>query len=353
MSKVYFSRITKDDRGKDIGNKLKRLYQASGLEKLFDKDDFLALKIHFGEAGNQGFINPLWLRPLVDYIKERVSHPFFTDSNTLYQGKRANTVDHLKLAAGHKFNLQNLGVPVIISDGLFGRNYREVDISARYIKKAKIAGDIVECNGILGFAHLTGHCQTGLAGAIKNIAMGCASRAGKLEQHSDVFPEVDEDKCLGCQECLRWCPVKAIEFINGKARVDKTTCIGCGECTVVCRREAVKILWDDNIQRFQKKMAEYFWAAIKDKKTGFMNFLTFFTKDCDCMGKDETPLMENIGILASSDPVSIDQASADLINQKAEKDIFRQLYPEIDWSIQLKYAAELHLGSLEYELVEI
>jgi len=355
MSEVFFSKIERADRGKIIGEKLRELYQVSGLERLFGKGDFLAVKIHFGEAGNRGFINPLWLKPLVACVKEKVPRVFFTDSNTLYQGRRANAVDHLKLAAGHKFSLQNLGAPVIISDGLLGRNYRGANIPGRYIKKAKIASAIIESDGLLGLAHLTGHCQTGLAGAIKNVAMGCASRAGKLEQHADVLPEVDEEKCLGCQECLRWCPVEAIEFVGKKARIKKDICIGCGECTVACRNEAIKIFWDENLQRLQEKMVEYFLGATKgkEKKTGFINFLTSFTKNCDCMAKDEPPLIEDIGILASLDPVAIDKASADLINQKAGRDIFRQNFPEIDWFFQLKYASELGLGDLNYNLVEI
>ncbi len=353
MSKVFFCKILKGDRDKDIGVKIKSLYQLSGLEKNLNKTDFLAIKIHFGESGTHGFINPFWLRPLINFIKEDVSHPFLTDTNTLYQGQRANSVDHLKLAAGHKFSLHNLGIPVIIGDGLMGRYYREIPVSGRYVKKAKIAGDIVECDGILGLAHLTGHCQTGLAGAIKNIAMGCASRAGKLEQHSDVFPEVNENKCSGCGECLRWCPVEAIGFVDGKARINKEICIGCGECTVVCRTGAIKILWDGNIERFQRKMVEYYSAAIQNKKTGFINFLTYFTRNCDCMSKGERALIENIGILASSDPVSIDKASADLTIHKAGQDIFKSSFPDIDWSFQLRYAAELKLGELEYELVEI
>ena len=353
MSKVFFSKIEKRDKTKSIGEKVKRLYQKSELGKLFNKNDFLALKIHFGEAGNAGFINPFWLRPLVGYIKESVPHLFFTDSNTLYQGERANAIDHLKIAFGHKFSLQNLGAPVIISDGLFGRNFREVAISGKYFKKVKIASSIVEADSILGLAHLTGHCQTGLAGAIKNLAMGCASRQGKLEQHSEIFPEVDIKKCLGCQECISWCPVKAIECVEGKAKIKKELCIGCGECTVVCRTEAIKIFWDDNLKRLQEKMAEYFSGVVKGKKVAFINFLTFFTKDCDCMSKDKVPLIEDIGIIASDDPVAIDKASADLLNQKKKGDIFKEIFPEIDWSIQLNYASQLGLGSLDYELIEV
>jgi len=231
-----------------------------------------------------------------------------------------------------------------------GRDSVNVKIGMKHLKEAKVASGVVDIDYILGLAHVTGHMQTGLGACIKNIGMGCASRAGKLQQHENVLPEVLSEKCTGCGLCVRWCPAAAIVIRDKKATIDSGRCVGCGECTVACRVGAIDIKWSEDLRNLQEKMVEYACAALKGKKSGFINFLTKITKDCDCMAKDDPRIVPDIGILASNDPVAIDRATADLLIKTAGCDKLKEVHPETDWNIQLDYASRAGLGSVEYEL---
>jgi uncharacterized Fe-S center protein len=257
------------------------------------------------------------------------------------------------LAREHGFTEQTLGAPVIIADGLIGRSDDELKVDLPLVKKAKIASEILDSDLLICLTHFTGHVQAGIGGAIKNLGMGCASRAGKLEQHSDVKPWINPKNCTGCEACLDHCPTQAISLEDEKAIIEDEKCIGCGECIVICKAGAVKFRWDSDYTLFQKKMSEYAYSILDHfkGKIGFINFLLQVTKDCDCMSKDNPAVVEDIGILGSLDPVAVDKASVDLIIKRSGKDVFRAGY-DIDWSIQLKHGAEVGLGNLEYELIE-
>ncbi len=356
MGKVYLERISKTDAKENIALSLRKVFIAAGLDKIIKKNDFVGVKITFGEEGNKGFINPVFVREVVELIRQVGGKPFIVETNTLYKGQRSNTVDHLNLALKHGFNPQYIGAPLIIGDGLLGYEQLELEINKRYFKTVRLAAFLKDTDYIISLSHVTGHMLTGFSGSLKNVGMGLASRAGKLNQHSNVLPKVKPNKCNSCAVCIKGCPVKAI-IINkeDKAFILKELCIGCGSCTVLCRFDAIEISWSSTSGEFQEKMVEYAFGVMKYKrnKTGYVNFLTHFTKDCDCMSKDSAPIIDDIGILASADPVAIDRASIELINEKAGKDIFKELYPDIDYSIQLKYAEELGLGNSDYELVRI
>ncbi|MFQ6082149.1 MAG: DUF362 domain-containing protein [Candidatus Aminicenantia bacterium] len=353
-AKVYFIPVQKEEDQVTISKKAEKLFIESGLEVKFDKDDFLAIKIHFGEKGNTGFVKPEWLKEIISRINLKTRNAFFTDSNTLYQGNRADAVSHLKIAKEHGFDIESTGLPVIIADGLVGRDYEEVEINQKYFRTVKVARTIFNADSILSIAHLTGHLLTGFGGAIKNIGLGCASRTGKLEQHSDIKPRINHLRCNGCQICSNFCPTGTIFFENEKAVIIEEKCIGCGECLAVCKTGAVRINWDEDSLRVQEKMAEYALGILKSKKqSGFINFLLKVTKDCDCMAKEQPAIVGDIGLLASTDPVAIDLASVELTNQTAGEDLFRKIYSEIDWKVQLEYGAKIGLGSIKYELIEI
>ena len=361
-SKVYFADVATEPTHpagetdvERIAGIVRQLFIKSGLSDTIEKGDFVGIKIHFGEEGNTGHIKSEWVKPIIEEIRKKTRHIFLTDTNTLYKGNRSNSIDHMELASRHGFSLAGLGVPVIIADGLTGRDYGEVLIEKNHFRSVKIAREILNADMILNLAHVTGHCQSGLAAALKNLGMGCASRAGKLAQHSDVLPEVTRSKCKGCGLCLKWCPKEAIVILNGKANISGEKCIGCGECTVVCRNGAIGINWDTSLKALQERMIEYAYGVIKakERRVSSMNFLIHVTKDCDCMTTDEPPVISDIGILASTDTVAIDRAAADLVNARAGKDKFRESYPEIDWQVQLDYAAALGIGNLEYTLINI
>ena len=352
-SDVFMVKVNNGDSDKIIAQKLNALVDASGVLGFLKKDDYTGIKIHFGEEGNTGHIRPEWLKGLIERLRSITNNIFFTDTNVLYkQSKRTNAVDHLKLAYSHGFSFQNMNVPVIIADGLRGRNYTDVEISKKRFSRVKVASAITDCDSLLALTHITGHIMTGFAGAIKNLGMGCASRRGKFEQHCGIVPDFNSGECVGCGLCVSNCPADVITLSRGKAKIDEVNCIGCGECVVVCKTEALNAKWSETLANLQEKMVEYACGAIEavDRRIGYINFLTNITKDCDCLAKDEPRIIEDVGILASNDLVGIDSASAGILNGLKDKDIFRQEYPEIDWTVQLRYAASMGLGDPNYKL---
>lgn len=366
-SKVYFSNLRATAK-ENLLSKLVRLTDTCGLEDMIAPRNLVAIKLHFGEKGNAAFIRPLFIRPIVDRIKELGASPFLTDTNTLYAGTRGNSVSHLKTAIENGFAYSVVNAPIIIGDGMRGASYAEVEIDGELIKTAYLGKEIVESDVLISIAHFKGHELTGFGGTIKNLGMGCASRKGKLDQHSGLSPKVKRKKCIGCGECVEHCAQKAISLTDKKAVIDPEKCVGCGECILICPNSAIDVQWNADIPVFQKKMSEYTLAVLKGKqeKTMFLNFLTNISPACDCYGHNDAPIVQDIGIMASTDPVAIDQASADMVNrqnvadgsclQDSEKqrgDIFRSVYPKIDWSIQLQHAEKMGLGSREYELVTI
>jgi uncharacterized Fe-S center protein len=353
-SKVYYIPAKRDDGNEALAKKAEKIFLQVGLLDRIEKNSFVALKIHFGETGNTGFIKPQWLTDIIGRIKEMTPHVFLTDSNTLYVSQRSNSVDHLRLASEHGFTQEAVGVPVIIADGLIGRDDDEIQVDLPRVKTAKVASGILDSDVLLCLSHFTGHMLTGFGAAIKNLGMGCASRAGKLEQHSDVHPWVDAKKCTGCGVCVEYCPEQAITVENEKAAIEEEKCIGCGECLVVCTVHAVKFRWDSDGVRCQEKMSEYAYSVFQhfEGKIGFINFLLKITKDCDCMAGDEPAVVEDIGILGSLDAVALDKASIDLVNSRSGKDLLRSGY-DVDWTAQLRHGVQIGLGSTDYELIEL
>jgi uncharacterized Fe-S center protein len=353
-SQVYFIAAGRREGDRALDKKAEKLYLKLGLNQKIEKDSFVALKIHFGEKGNTGYIKPAWLEGVVRQLQSRTPRAFFTDTNTLYTGMRSNAIDYTQLAALHGYSLEKTRIPVHIADGLIGEDDEEVKVDLKRVKSAKIAAAILHSDYLICLSHLTGHVQSGLGAAIKNLGMGCASRAGKLEQHSEVHPRINAKSCRNCSICLDYCPTKAIIQKEGCAQIVDERCIGCGECLVVCKVGAVRMRWGEDSARLQEEMAEYAYSVWSrfEGKIGFLNFLLKITKDCDCMAKDQPEMVEDIGILSSTDPVALDIASADLVLKKARRDILKAGY-NVDWSVQLKHGAQIGLGSMEYDLIEL
>jgi len=352
--KVYFVKARGEDGDTSLGKKAEILFRRLGLEEEIGKDSLVGLKVHFGEKGNPGYLRPAWMAPLVNRIRKRTERAFLTDTNTLYIGQRSNAAQHLRLAAEHGFTMETLGVPVVIGDGLVGAESLEVPVPGPRVRKAKIAAAFGHTDILLCLSHFTGHVLTGFGAALKNLGMGCASRAGKLEQHSDVHPRVNPDLCRDCGVCLEHCPADALEEKNGHVEIIQEKCIGCGECLAVCSVGAVKMSWDGDNRRVMEKMAEYALAARKalKGKAGFINFLVNITKDCDCMSRTGKVIAGDLGILASLDPVAADQASVDLLLEASGKDFLREAN-DVDWSVQLQHAERVGLGRRSYSLVEL
>jgi len=367
-SKVYFAGARAQSEEANLLNKTGKLFKEAGFDKIMKEDDLVAIKLHFGEGGNTRFIRPIYARQIVEQVKKMKAKPFLTDANTLYRGTRKNAVDHLNTAIGNGFSYATIGAPIIIADGLKGKSFSEVRIDKKHIKSAKISNEIYYADALIAVTHFKGHEGTGMAGSMKNLGMGAASPAGKQVQHAGVLPSVNKNVCIGCAKCKKWCPAEAITIENKKSFIHSEKCIGCMECVTVCPTGAISIMWDESTRNLQEKMVEYAYAVLENKqdKAGFFSFVMDVTPDCDCCNWSDVSIVPDIGILASRDPVAIEQASFDLVNAQegskgtalknafsSGKDKFRALHPTVEAHLQIDYAERLGLGSKRYDLVEI
>ncbi|MBQ4133555.1 MAG: DUF362 domain-containing protein [Desulfovibrionaceae bacterium] len=366
-STVYFTGLrARSERDNKI-SKVARLIDATGYAGNLDPEDLIAIKIHFGERGNDSYINPRFARVAVDKIRDAGAKPFITDTNTLYKGSRHNSVDHLHTALENGFSFATVNAPLIIGDGLSGAFSKDVAVNGRHFSTVKIAGVMEEADGMFVMSHFKGHQSSGFGGAIKNLAMGCATAQGKKDQHAAKF-EVEPQLCVACQACLNSCPTNAISIQKGKAVISPEICIGCGECMTVCPTSAISLNWETELQGFIERMVEYALGAVqgKQRKTAYINFLTDITPDCDCVPWSDAPIVPDIGIAASLDPVALDQACLDMVNQQqgcgdsllkcghaAGEDKFKGVWSYTIGEHQLAYAESLGLGSRTYRLVEI
>jgi uncharacterized Fe-S center protein len=362
-AKVYFTDM-RVDYSHNMLVKLKNLIDKSGLGNIDLKGKFVALKIHFGEYGNLAFIRPNYVKVVADYIIEHGGIPFLTDASTLYSGTRSDAVSHIHTAELNGFNPTTTGCPIIIADGLKGNDYKAIEVNLKHCSNVKIGNAIAEADVIISLSHFKGHEQAGFGGTLKNIGMGCGSKLGKLEMHSGIKPEIDEEICKACGMCAKHCNQKAIR-VEGHAIIDKTKCVGCGECIVTCPQKAITQREETQSKMLNEKIVEYTYGVLKDRPHFHINFIMNVSPDCDCFPANDMPIVPDIGITASTDPVAIDQASADLVNEAPvietsilgekknnNKDKFKCIHSNVDWEAGLSYAEELNMGTREYELIK-
>ncbi len=378
-SRVFFIDLRSENQS--LLDRIGALVKAAGIRKTTRRRGLTAVKIHFGERGNTAFVRPLYVQPILEAIRQAGGKPFLTDASTLYVGTRGNAVDHLHTAVRNGFAFSVVGAPLIIADGLDGRDEVTVPLGLRHFQEAYIGSALVHADALVSVAHFKLHEASGFGGAIKNVGMGAASRRGKMAQHSDVAPKLTDEKCIGCGLCRDQCAHDAIRLearsedsprpkpeVSRIASIDPTRCVGCARCIHVCPEGALGIEWAEDLIRFMEKMVEYTVAAVKGKerRSLYVNFVTQVSPACDCYPFSDAPIVPDIGILASRDPVAIDQASMDLVNQQpalessclkdnpvAAVDKAKAVYPHIDWQHQLAYAEQVGLGRRQYELVRL
>ena len=376
-SKVYFTDF-KATGSENLIQKLKRLIKTAGMGEIDFEDKYAAIKIHFGEYGNLAFLRPNYAKVVADYVKELGGKPFLTDCNTLYVGSRKNALDHLDTAYLNGFSPLQTGCHVIIGDGLKGTDETIVPINGEYVKEAKIGHAIMDADVFISLNHFKGHEMAGFGGALKNIGMGCGSRAGKMEQHCDGKPEVTGDGCVGCGACSRICAHGAPTIENGKATIDHNKCVGCGRCLAVCPKNVIEASFDDSVKMLNYRMAEYALAVIKDRPNFHISLICDVSPNCDCHSENDIPIVPNIGMLASFDPVALDMACADLVNsmpanpgsilhENIEADVchegghhdchkhdhFEMTHPDAAWKDCVEHAKKIGIGNDEYELIRI
>jgi uncharacterized Fe-S center protein len=366
-SKVFFIDLRATHK-ENFSAKLVRLVETAGLKEVVAERELVALKLHFGELGNTAFIRPVYLRQIVQAVRAAGGNPFLTDANTLYSGTRSDAASHLTTAIQNGFAYAVVEAPLVIADGLRGKSEVAVPVHGKRFEAVYIGREIVESDAYLSVAHFKGHELAGFGGALKNTGMGCASRKGKLAQHSTLSPHIKAEECIGCGECAAHCASSAISLAEELACIDVESCVGCGECILICPNAAIQVQWNQSIPIFLENIVEYTAGVLEGKrgKALFLNFITDVSPACDCNPVNDAPIVRDIGVVAGTDPVALDQASVDLVNQEpalagscltthtaAGEDKFRGIYPEVEWEHQLAYAEELGLGSRAYELVKL
>ncbi len=373
-SKVYFTNM-RCKINESLLTKLDKVIDQAKIEDIDFNGKFVAIKIHFGEAGNLAYLRSNFAKVVVDKVKSLGGKPFLTDCNTLYVGKRKHALEHMEVAYEHGFSPLQTGCHVIIGDGLKGTNEVCVPVEGgTYVKEAKIGQAIMDADIIISLSHFKGHQKAGFGGAMKNLGMGCGSRAGKMEMHSSSKPFILDENCIGCGKCKQNCAHNAITIVNKKASMDQEICTGCGRCLGVCPTDAVSAHFNEAIPILNRKMAEYTKAVINDRPHFHISLAMDISPKCDCHSGNDLAIIPNVGIFASFDPVAIDQAAADKCEKMpiipgsmldegkcnhghephlAQADIFTLVHPDTNWNSCLEHAEKLGIGSREYDLIEI
>lgn len=368
-AKVYFTTFrAKPDM--NLLQKLRRLIEKAGMTQMPLDGKFTAVKIHFGEPGNLAFLRPNYAKVVVDTLKDMGARPFLTDCNTLYTGMRRNALDHLDAAYTNGFSPLQTGCHVLIGDGLLGTDDVAVPIDGEYCKEALIGRAVMDADAIISLTHFKCHEGTGIGGALKNLGMGCGSTAGKRHMHCDGKPVVNQRNCVGCGLCARQCAHGAISFQGEKrerrASIDHDKCVGCGRCVGACRDRGAISGPDSSADMLNRKISEYAWAVIKDRPNFHISLVMDVSPCCDCHGENDMPVISDVGMFASFDPVALDVACADACNRMeplpgsflAEKDvhtgdIFNDTHPYTNWRSGVEHAQKLGIGTMDYELIEV
>ena len=370
-SKVYFTDF-RTRVGVSLTEKLQRLIKKAGITDIDMDGKFVAIKMHFGELGNLSYLRPNYAKAVADVVKECGGKSFLTDCNTLYPGSRKNALEHLDCANINGFNTITTGCQIIIGDGLRGTDDITVPVrNGEYCKEAYIGRAVMDADIFISLTHFKGHESTGFGGAIKNIGMGCGSRAGKMHQHNSGKPIVHDDLCRGCRRCAKEYGSDAITYENGKAVINQDICKGCGRCIGACVFDAIENQnWNAN-EILGRKMAEYSQAVCDGRPTFHISLVRDISPNCDCHGENDAPILPDVGIFASFDPVALDQACVDaclhatpmpnsqLSDNLADPhwhhhhDNFLDSNPNVRWKETLEHAEKIGLGTREYELIQM
>ncbi|MDR2528187.1 MAG: DUF362 domain-containing protein [Synergistaceae bacterium] len=365
MRTVYFTDM-RCKVGVSLLDKLDRLIVRAGIERIDFKKKYVAIKVHFGEPGNLSFLRPNFAKTVVSKVKTLGGKPFLTDCNTLYVGRRNNALAHLDAAFENGYFPLSTGCQNIIADGLKGTDDVELPVEGGvYCKTAFIGRAVMDADVLVSLTHFKGHEGAGFGGAIKNVGMGCGSRAGKMNMHSAGKPQVDKARCVGCRACAKQCAHGAISF-DGSARIVHDICAGCGRCIGACNFHAISLADWNGSKDLNCKMAEYCKAVLAGRPHFHISVVNQVSPCCDCHEENDVPVVPDIGMFASFDPVALDKACVDAVNaapaiagsvlserERVHDDHFTDIHPTTDWRYQIDHAETIGLGSSKYELITV
>ena len=373
-AQVYCTDFRTKAFGDGLPTMLQYLFIMAGIGQIDMDGKFVAIKMHFGELGNVSYLRPNYARAVVDVVKKLGGKPFLTDCNTMYPGSRKNALEHLYCAWENGFTPLTVGCPILIGDGLKGTDDIEVPVvGGEYVQAAKIGRAIMDADVFISLTHFKGHEMTGFGGAIKNIGMGCGSRAGKTEQHSGGKASIDPAKCRGCQKCLKECANDALSFDarTKKTRVIEENCVGCGRCLGACNFDAIAFTNFAANELLNRRMAEYAKAVVDGRPCFHVALVVDVSPNCDCHGENDVPILPDLGMFASFDPLALDQACVDACLQAPplpgsqlaanlakrgfvdHHDHFTNSTPASEWRTCLEHAEKIGLGTRAYELVRM
>ncbi len=374
QAKVYFTDFRTVAFGDGLPTKLQKLIRRAGIDAIDMEGKFVAIKIHFGELGNISYLRPNYAKAVVDLVRQLGGKPFLTDCNTMYPGSRKNALEHLACAWENGFTPLSAGCPILIADGLKGTDDIAVPVvGGEYIEEARIGRAIMDADVFISLTHFKGHEATGFGGAIKNIGMGCGSRAGKKAQHTNGRPHIDPSRCRGCRRCERECANEGLVFDEDtrKMTVDGGNCVGCGRCLGACNFDAISFREDAAVRDLNCRMAEYAKAVLDGRPHFHVSLVVDVSPNCDCHGENDAPILPDIGMFASFDPLALDQACADACLSAApmpnsqlsdnlkkpgfvdHHDHFKNSTPESEWRSCLEHAEKIGLGSRKYTLIRV
>ena len=371
---VYCTDFRTKAFGDGLPTKLQKLMKKAGIGQIDMDGKFVAIKMHFGELGNVSYLRPNYARAVVEVVKKLGGKPFLTDCNTMYPGSRKNALEHLYCAWENGFTPLTVGCPILIGDGLKGTDDIVVPVvGGEYVQAARIGRAIMDADVFISLTHFKGHEMTGFGGAIKNIGMGCGSRAGKTEQHSGGKASIDPAKCRGCQKCLKECANDALSFDarTKKTRVNEDNCVGCGRCLGACNYDAIAFTNFAANELLNRRMAEYTKAVVDGRPCFHVSLVVDVSPNCDCHGENDVPILPDLGMFASFDPLALDQACVDACLQAPplpgsqlaanlakrgfvdRHDHFTNSTPASEWRTCLEHAEKIGLGTRDYELIRM
>ena len=362
-SKVYFTTFH-TTLEENIQQKLSRLLLTAGMDQSDFRNRYVAITMHFGEPGNLAYLRPNYAKTVADLVRQLGGKPFLTDCNTLYVGGRKNALDHIESAYVNGFTPYTTGCHIIIADGLKGSDDVAVPVDGEYIKNARIGRALMDADIVISLTHFKGHEATGIGGTIKNLGMGGGSRAGKKEMHADGKPAVNAEKCIGCGACRKICAHDAPTIENRKMHIDTNKCVGCGRCIAVCPMDAIEGVYDPNGHLLNCKMAEYAKAVVQGRPSFHISLAMDISPNCDCHAENDVPVIPNVGMFASFDPVALDEACAEMCSRMprnpnaafedaSSDDLFHAVHTVTHWQDQTEHGEKIGLGSREYKLIEI
>ena len=367
QAKVFFTDF-RCHPGVNQQQKLEKLLLAAGMDTIDFAGKIVAIKLHFGEVGNLAYLRPNYAKTVADFVKARGGRPFLTDCNTLYIGSRKNALEHMDAAYLNGFSPFSTGCHVIIADGLRGGDDVEVPVvGGEYVKYAKIGRALMDADIVISLTHFKGHEQAGYGGALKNIGMGGGSRAGKMEMHAKGKPHVITSKCVGCGRCAKICAHGAPIITDKKCAIDHDKCLGCGRCIAICPKDAIAPDCDEIAEVLNYKIAEYAKAVVDGRPSFHISIVRDISPDCDCHPENDVPMVPDVGMFASFDPVALDLACVEAVNRQPvlpgsrlaetadpeDHDHLHAMHPNTCWRAAVEHGKKIGLGTDDYTVITV